>query len=364
MTTPVSTKRKASALGEIVNTITVTGASVPDLTAPLVSPTIAHSSSAPSHQLRDNLRRSSRPKSRRKLLNLGDKDRYKYDIIEHESAIAKMDEVEDKGREIWKESQLISDPKERFLKCKRRGPDDWAFFHSKNCHKELFTKGIRGVHYAFGYVELGRMVETYGGDDAANWPSLEPSIKREDHDDEDDDQTLALTVATNAEDKPTGLIDDQEESASLEPPLIKTEEEADGYVGRNDQSLRHFHATSTEKIPTELIDEWTEVQKIRTSDPSITSTVGHALDENANELKEEQGENRVTPRPIKSAIRSTQTRLKLLEEEVFSGPNESSRSQGILKRLETLEHEVLGNTYDKELKGVALRLERLEEMIK
>jgi len=114
-------------------------------------------------------RRSSPAKIQRQVMTtevLG------FGSVSEETRIMEIqDPLEEKGRLFWK-SSLDRGAGNHLLGKWNHCETDWAFYPlSHGRAREVKKSGVRGVHYAAGYRELGQMVEDHGAD-VSTWPSL------------------------------------------------------------------------------------------------------------------------------------------------------------------------------------------------
>ncbi len=110
-------------------------------------------------------RRSSRARVQRQRMTtevLG------FGFVSQETKIIDIqDPLEIKGRQFWMSSKNCK-KNFQFLGKWNHREMDWAFYPL--CHgkaREVKKYGVRGVHYAAGYRELGQMVEKHGADVSA-----------------------------------------------------------------------------------------------------------------------------------------------------------------------------------------------------
>ena len=315
-----------------------------------------------------NQRRSSRQRSKPKKLVLdGTNAGYELNLTEEYYKNARMDEYEDMGRELWMHNKAA---RIKFLqKCPGNKNENWSFYPSKHGTKnEVSSLGTKCVHYASGYRELGIMVKKYGKDVARDWPNL-PSIAER-------DRTPAVTAITGSEANQITLPDDPTTSA----PII-TRTMAAPTTSNTSSSWRKNLASMASSISTGI-----SRRKNRASMASFTSTGisrqnGRASMNSVAVTPERHASNDIIPESTareESSIPASSdtypestareenifppkisTRLQRLEDFLIG----SQKERGcVLKRLKTLEQEVFGNQYDKELKGIVPRLERLEKM--
>uniref|UniRef100_A0A7S3QEH5 Uncharacterized protein n=1 Tax=Chaetoceros debilis TaxID=122233 RepID=A0A7S3QEH5_9STRA len=114
------------------------------------------------------IRRSSRARVQRQRMTtevLG------FGSVSQETKIIEIqDPLEKKGRQFWMTAR------NHFLGKWNHREMDWAFYPlSHGRAREVKKSGVRGVHYAAGYRELGQMIEEHGADVSA-WPILADEI--------------------------------------------------------------------------------------------------------------------------------------------------------------------------------------------
>ena len=125
-------------------------------------------------------RRSSRARIQRDFLNPSSTTTQLHDC-QRESAVARQDPLEKKGREFWSSSNDLP-RSSQFIGKFSNSLADWGFYPLRNgsC-KDVKKRGKRGVHYAEGYKELGSMVDKYGIN-IVQWPDLPLSLTLQDQD--------------------------------------------------------------------------------------------------------------------------------------------------------------------------------------
>jgi hypothetical protein len=322
-----STKRKASAFDDANGASTLDDSSNGDPFATLVSPatitgrgtsvpTMNHGSSSLSLLSAPiPLRRSCRRPSKRQILNIKghsrstDEESYGFDF-KRVSPLNNQDPLEFLGKQFWERSKEFVDPKARFLSMCNRGDSNWAFFPSKHCKKELFKSGLRGVHYALGYGELGQMVKDYGDRNVAkDWPNL-PSIKAE-VEEENSFEATGVPIATAVTKRRT------------EDPLI-ADFDSSTYTPESCRTVALSIGTPKASI------KFTKERKKH----------GDSSDSNCD-----------PPNHLNPMESSIESRLKRLEGIFFGKNNNSIDKQGILQRLEYLEAVALGDKRDEELRA-------------
>ena len=145
------------------------------------------------------VRRSSRARIQRQVMTIGNLGSGSFSA---ETRINEaIDPLELKGRDIWNQSMVtkgIDGIKNPFLTKFSHKEGDWGFYPSRHGDvKEVKILGIRGVHYAAGYMELGKMVVTYGGD-VSKWLSLPQENAPADEGDDESTVNMHIDISSDA----------------------------------------------------------------------------------------------------------------------------------------------------------------------
>ena len=293
-------------------------------------------------------RRSSRARFERDFLNPSSATTQLHDN-QRESTVARQDPLEKKGRELWASS--IDLPRSsRFLGKFANSLADWGFYPLKHgSSKDVKKRGIRGVHYAEGYTELGSMVDEYGTD-ITQWSNLPgPPVQEEDFSFtqlktwEDYDAVSINTVQRYVQ-SPDSMV----EAASS----ISTPEHLSRVCvilgGVKEQHLIQMNSSTSSISSANNVHTAGTIYEVPPNVGAAVSPEGNAQCATTDACWEENSQLQRQKEPLVTRVQNLETKL---HGEVLSGNMFS-------ERLRSLEREIFGK---EDLEGsYNARLERLE----
>jgi len=285
-------------------------------------------------------RSSSRARTKRDFLNPANATTQLHDN-QKESAVARQDPLERKGREFWASSITRS---QRFLGKFADSLADWGFYPLMHGSCQDVKKiGIQGVHYARGYKELGSMVDEYTTD-ISQWPEL-PShpLEEQNQNNESQEDASVDTVQMSVQSPETAEVSSNNwtpENVNTVNVIFREEVQL---IQTNPRSFNNLSATTTGEASYNV--------NVEVSDSPGQAVVSPSTNENS-------GENTYI---VQKQQLSLLARVQYLETRAYG----EEQSFPFVERLRRLENDFLEKDFFDEAKKKTFkdRLHQLEEKL-
>ena len=248
-----------------------------------------------------------------------------------------MDPFEEKGREFWKVSHDLPRASKFLGKFNHRESVSWAFYLLRQgSPKDVIARGVRGVHYAIDYRELGQMVQEYGII-VAHWPSLPPA--NENPGDEDG------SVDTTQENVDNFSVDIDESPSTVARAGSSSSSARNNWTPQN--------ATTSRATP---------MTTMQTAGQAVVSPPGDI------QIPSDARRSAMLDRTVVQEKKSPMDRMKIMETEIRGEASwEEKRDWGISKILISIETFALDrqdrDAILREGYGIETRLKRLEKVL-